>query len=88
MNDIDSFTNIINLLSNLPATALLAVIAYAFYTGRVVPKQVIDEMIKAQDERWRLLMNQVVDEFRQVVSHAVEDGVVKAAVIKKDDKRL
>lgn len=72
--EIEQFKLILSFIESGGVLFLLGIVAWAFYTGKVVPRNVVEVMLDEADSRTMKLVKELRDDIRT----AVRDGVTDA----------
>lgn len=72
--EIEQIKLLLDIIKSGGAVAALTIISWAFYTGKVVPRNVVETMLDEADSRTMKLVRELRDDIRA----AVRDGVTDA----------
>lgn len=72
--EIEQIKLFLDIIQSGGAVTALAIISWAFYTGKVVPRNVVETMLDEADSRTMKLVRELRDDIRA----AVRDGVTDA----------
>ena len=73
-------SELVQLVSGLGATGVLVVGLYLGFTGKVIPKTVVDDMKKHAETQTELLATKLAKEINTGTEKAIEAGVAKGVV--------
>ena len=75
-----TLTEIVDLIGNLGMTGVLIAALYLGFTGKIVPKTIVDDMKKHTQKQTKLLATTLSKEITAGTEKAIEVGVAKGVV--------
>ena len=58
---LQDYSSIASIVQSLSVTGLLVIIAWAFYTGNVVSRPVLDKILERYTEQFRAMFEQIIE---------------------------
>jgi hypothetical protein len=75
MDEIAALAQVLDIAGNLSVVGLLLTSVWAFSTGRIVPKSVMDRMLEEASNRTNKVVRELIATMKAEIYHAVRDGV-------------